>query len=264
MFLLEMLIQMTILRGTFITAIHQTKPAALEVKRINVSLEIVQHLRRIARAKRTQKRFQRFMCEQMIIVMASCAKFFVAMRTLFFVDLALLPLVFGSLVQAQSTTIRKIFLALIAFVSFLFMNIPNVPQQIALLRKLCLTTTTNKSHLLLLFFFVCERERLLCLFLFLLLIKNNKQNRKPIEQSTFLQLLLLVSQKNKKISIIGFVASIQFILVLFLFALALVARDHEANCCTIQDCLAVLVAIDSHRHLAEFFHLLESTPCFEV
>ena len=71
-----------------VAAIHQTKPAALEVKRINVCLETAQLLRRIARAKRTQKRFQRLMCEQMVVVVASCVERFVAMRTLFFVVLA--------------------------------------------------------------------------------------------------------------------------------------------------------------------------------
>ena len=171
------------------------KPAALEVKRINVSLEIAQLLRRKARAKRTQKRFRRLMCEQMRIVIA-CAERFVAMRTLFFVALDLLALVLGALVTSQSTTIRKIFLALIAFVSFLFMNIPNVPQQIALLRKLCLTTTTNKSHLLLCFsLFASESGYFVCfLFLLLMKMKNNKQKKRPIGQSTFLQLLLLVKK----------------------------------------------------------------------
>ena len=80
----------------------------------------------MARAKRTQKRLQRLMREQMLIVVASCIERFVAMRTLFFVDLALLAFVLGELVIAQSTLTRKIFLALIAFVSFLFMNILNV------------------------------------------------------------------------------------------------------------------------------------------
>ena len=115
--------------GVVFAAIHQTKPSALEVKRINVLLEHVHPLRRIARAKRTQKRFQRLMCEHMPIVGASCTERFVAVRTLFFVVLALLALVLGELVFAQSTKTRIIFLALIAFVSFLFMNTLNVPSQ---------------------------------------------------------------------------------------------------------------------------------------
>ena len=138
-----------------VAPLHQTKPAALEVKRINVFLESAHLLRRIARAKRTQKRFQRLMCEQMSIV-SVCPERFVAMRTLLFVDL--LALVLRELVIAQSTATRKIFLALIAFVPFLFMNITNVPSQIVLRRIRFLTTTTNKSHLLLLLFFCFASE----------------------------------------------------------------------------------------------------------
>ena len=140
-------LQISISRGTCIAAIHQTKPAALEMNRINVSLERAQLLRRIARAKRTQKRLQRLMCEQMSTVVGSCIERSVAMRTLFLVDLALLALVLGELVTTQSTTSRKIFLALIAFVSFLFVNTLNVRSQMALSRELVLTTRTNKSHL---------------------------------------------------------------------------------------------------------------------
>ena len=140
-----------------IAAVHQTKPAALEVNRISVCLESAQNFRRIARAKRTQKRFQRLMCEQMTIKTRSI-KGFVAMRTLSFVALDLLALVLGELVTAQTTTTRKVFLALIAFVSFLFMNITNVPLQIALPRKLFLTTRTNKSHLLFLLFSLLASE----------------------------------------------------------------------------------------------------------
>ena len=98
------------------------------------------------------------MCEQMIIVIGSRIERFVALRTLFFVALDLLALVFGELVIAQSTSTRKISLALIAFVSFLFMNILNVLSQMMLLRKLVLTTTTNKSHLFLLLFFCFVNE----------------------------------------------------------------------------------------------------------
>ena len=144
---LVMLVHMTCHSFAIVAAIHQAKPAALEVKRINVFLEIAQLLRRIARAKRTQKRLQRLMCEQMIIIGASCIERLVAMRTLFLVDLAfLLALVLGELVIPQSTPTRKIFLALIAFVSFLFMNILNVLSQMALSHKLVLTTRTNKRH----------------------------------------------------------------------------------------------------------------------
>ena len=174
-----MTFQISILRGTCIAATHQTKPAALEVKRINVSLEVGELLRRIARAKRTQKRFQRLMCEQMLTVVARSERF-VAMRTLFFVVLALLALVLGELVIAQTTLARKIFLALIAFVSFLFMNILNVPSQIAFLRELVLTTRTNNSHLFLLLFFCFANESgyFVCfLFLLLMKMKNNKQRR---------------------------------------------------------------------------------------
>ena len=145
-----------------VAPIHQTKPAALEVNRINVCLESEQPLRRIARAKRTQKRFQRLMCEQMLVVVARTERF-VAMRTLFFVVTPdLLALVLGELVIAQSTLTRKIILALIAFVSFLFMNILNVPLQTTTLRKLFLTTRTNKSHLLLFFSFVNESGYFVC------------------------------------------------------------------------------------------------------
>ena len=85
------------------------------------------------------------MCEQMSVVVASCIERFVAMRTLFLVDLALLALVLGELVTSQNAPTCKIFLALIALVSFLFMNILNVRLQIALLCKLFFIT--NKSHL---------------------------------------------------------------------------------------------------------------------
>ena len=84
----------------------------------------------------------------MSIVIASCLERFVAMRTLFFVAIALdlLALMLGEFVSAQSTLTRKIVLALIAFVPFLFMNILNVCSQIDLSPKLFLTTQTNKSH----------------------------------------------------------------------------------------------------------------------
>ena len=86
------------------------------------------------------------MCEQMSIV-SVCSERFVAMRmrTLFLLDL--LALMLGELVLAESTVARKIFLALIAFVSFLFMNILNVLSQIVLPRKLVLTTTADKTHI---------------------------------------------------------------------------------------------------------------------
>ena len=90
------------------------------------------------------------------------------MRTLFLVYLAfdLRALVLGELVAAQSTAARKIVLALIALVPFLFMNVVNVPLQIALLRKLVLTTRTNKSHLLLLLlcFFANDSGYLVCFY----------------------------------------------------------------------------------------------------
>ena len=165
---------------------HQTKPAALEVNRINVSLEIAQLLRRIARAKRTQKRFQRLMCEQMSIK-AHCMERFLAMRTLFFVALALdlLALVLGELVIAQSTATRKIFLALIAFVSLLFMNITNVPSQCALVWKLVLTTRTNKSHFLSLIAYLTKIENI---------DLNAKTKKKSMQAINFL--IIIISLHN--------------------------------------------------------------------
>ena len=150
-----MLVHMTCHRFAIVAAIHQTKPAALEVNRINVLLEIAQLLCRIARAKRTQKRFQRLMCEQMLMVVV-CPERFAAMRTLFLlVALDLPALVLGELVIAQSTLTRKIFLAVIAFVSFLFMNVLDVRLQNFLRRILFLTTRTNKSHLFPAFSSIC-------------------------------------------------------------------------------------------------------------
>ena len=71
----------------------------------------------------------------MLVVVTSCIERFVALRTLFFVAFDLFALVLGELVKAQSIFAPVIFLALIAFVSFLFMNITNVLWQTVLSPK---------------------------------------------------------------------------------------------------------------------------------
>ena len=193
-----------------------------------------------------------------------CTERFVAMRTLFLVDLALLALVLGELVTSQSTATRKIFLTLIAFVSLLFMNTLNVLSQIGLPRKLFLTTRTNKSHLLLLL--LCLRTRAATWFVFVLvvlLMKNNKQNKKKTNCAiNFLIMFLFARDDQEKIIFDIRFVSIQFILFLLLFLfllLVLVLVVHEANYCTIQD-----AAIDSRQYLAEFFLQSESTPYYAV
>ena len=203
-----------------VAAIHQTKPAALEVNRINVFLEVVQPLRRKARAKRTQKRFQRLMCKQMSIVVASCTERSVAMRTLFFVDLDLLAFVLGELVTAQSTNTRKIFLALIAFVSFLFMNITNVPSQNWLRHKLSLTTRTNKSHLSFAFLsFASKSGYFICFCSYLLLMKINKQNKNQLSNQLSSTFAFGQKQNNFRIRVV-LQFNLFFIILLLLLLLA--------------------------------------------